>query len=164
MVKKKYQQWSTTKSVLVFCLAALITLLAGLTLEVTGSLIAAHIGWSGILFGSTILAAITALPEISTGMAAVRMGDYTLALSDIFGGNAFLPVLFLPATLLYGQSVLPMAQNTDIYLASLGALLTVIYICGLIFRPQRQFFNLGIDSLLVLIIYALAVFGLFTIG
>ncbi|MGQ3890525.1 sodium:calcium antiporter [Legionella sp. CNM-4043-24] len=162
-VKKKYQQWSTTKSVLVFCLAALITLLAGLTLEVTGSLIAAHIGWSGILFGSTILAAITALPEISTGMAAVRMGDYTLALSDIFGGNAFLPVLFLPATLLYGQSVLPMAQNTDIYLASLGALLTVIYICGLIFRPQRQFFNLGIDSLLVLIIYALAVFGLFTI-
>jgi hypothetical protein len=62
-----------------------------------------------------------------------------------------------------GQSVLPQAKNTDIFLASLGVLLTAVYIYGLIFRPKRQFLNLGIDSLVVLVLYIIGVLGLFTI-
>lgn len=134
-----------------------------MVLEESSSAIVTHFDWSSVLFGSTILAAATALPEISTGLAAVKIGDYALAFSDIFGGNAFLPVLFFPATLLSGQSVLPQAKNTDIYLASLAVVLTVVYICGLIFRPKRQIFCLGIDSLVVLAIYAIGMIGLFTI-
>lgn len=161
--QKKRDKWSTLSILLVFALAAVVTLIAGAVLEESGSAIAAHIGWSGVLFGSTILALATSLPEISTGLAAVKMGDYMLAFSDIFGGNAFLPVLFLPITLITGQSVLPQAKNTDIYLASLGVLLTAIYIYGLIFRPKRQFFYLGIDSIVVLVVYIVGIVGLFTI-
>lgn len=162
--QEKIEKWSSTRIMLVFTFSALITLAAGVILEESGSAIAAHIGWSGVLFGSTILAAATALPEISTGLAAIKIGDYTLAVSDIFGGNAFLPVLFLLATLLSGQSVLPQAQNTDIYLASLGVLLTAVYIYGLIFRPRRQFLCLGIDSIVVLILYIIGIVGLFAIS
>lgn len=162
--QEKTEKWSTMRILLVFMFSALVTLVAGVLLERSGSAIATHIGWSGVLFGSTILAAVTSLPEISTGLAAVKIGDYTLAFSDIFGGNAFLPVLFLPATFLSKQSVLPQAQNTDIYLASLGALLTAVYIYGLIFRPKRQFLCLGIDSIVVLIIYIVGTVGLFTIS
>ena len=161
--QEQTERWSTARVLLVFVLAALITLVAGVVLEESGSAIADHVGLSGVLFGSTILAAATALPEVSTGLASVNIGDYQLAFSDIFGGNAFLPVLFLPATLLSGQSVLPQAKNTDIYLASLGVLLTAVYIYGLIFRPKRQFLDLGIDSLVVLIFYLVGVVGLFTI-
>lgn len=42
----------------------------------------------------------------------VLRGDYKLAMGDIFGGNAFLPVLFLFVTLISGQAVLPRAQAT----------------------------------------------------
>jgi cation:H+ antiporter len=161
--QKKREKWSTTRILLVFTLAALVTLAAGVVLEESGNVIADHIGLSGVLFGSTVLAATTALPEVSTGLASVNLGDYNLAISDIFGGNAFLPVLFFFATLLSGQSVLPQAQHTDIYLASLGALLTAVYIYGLIFRPKRQFFNLGIDSIVVLALYIIGIIGLFTI-
>ena len=149
---------------IVFALAALVTLFAGVALEESGNAIADHIGLSGVLFGSTFLAAATALPEVSTGLAAVKIGDYNLAVSDIFGGNAFLPVLFLLTTLLSGQSVLPQAKNTDIYLASLGVLLTAVYIYGLIFRPKRRFLDLGIDSIVVLVLYIVGIVGLFTIG
>lgn len=162
--QKKKESWRTGHLLLVFVFSAFITLAAGVVLEESSSAIATYIGWSGVLFGSTILAAATALPEVSTGLAAVKMGDYTLAFSDIFGGNAFLPVLFLPATILSGQSILPQAQKTDIYLASLGALLTAVYIYGLIFRPKRQFFYLGIDSLIVLVMYIIGIVGLFTIS
>jgi Sodium/calcium exchanger protein len=72
-------------------MAAAVTLVAGIVLERTGERIASHVGLSGVIFGATILAAATALPEVSTGIASVKLGDYQLAVSDIFGGNAFLP-------------------------------------------------------------------------
>ncbi|MCA1567934.1 MAG: hypothetical protein LC803_20265 [Acidobacteria bacterium] len=59
---------------------------------------------------------------------------------------------------------MPQAQSTDIYLAGLGVLLTAVYIYGLIFRPQRKFLRMGIDSLVVLVLYALGIVGLFAIA
>lgn len=158
--KEKISHWSTPKVVITFLISAFFTLVAGVALEEGGSEIANHIGMGGLIFGSTILALVTALPEITTGLISVKLKAYNLAFSDIFGGSAFLPVLFLPATLISGKNVLSQAHKADIYLASLGILLTAIYMYGLIFRPKRQIFNMGIDSLVVLICYLLGVVGL----
>lgn len=155
---------STTRTVTVFLIASLVTLAAGVALERTGEAIAQHIGMTGVLFGATVLAAATSLPEVSTGLTSTRARDYQLAVSDIFGGNAFLPVLFLVATLISGQAVLPQAQNTDIYLAGLAVLLTSIYLAGLIFRPKRRVLGMGIDSLAVLVFYLIGTAGLFAIA
>ncbi len=155
---------STARAGTVFAIAAAVTLVAGVMLEESGTAVAEHIGMSGVLFGATVLAAATSLPELSTGLASMKLHDYQLAVSDIFGGNAFLPVLFLLATLISGQAVLPHAQNTDIYLAALGILLTTVYICGLIFRPKRRLLGMGLDSLVVLILYAVAIAGLVAIA
>jgi cation:H+ antiporter len=155
---------STAKSGAIFGAAALVTLIAGVVLERSGDAIAQDIGLSGVLFGATVLAAATSLPELSTGLTSVKQGDYQLAISDIFGGNAFLPVLFLVATLLSGQAVLPQAQATDIYLTAVGALLTLVYLTGLLFRPARRIARMGIDSFIVLVLYASALAGLFAVA
>jgi cation:H+ antiporter len=155
---------STAKSAAIFTVAALVTLIAGVILERSGDAIAGNIGLSGVLFGATVLAAATSLPELSTGLTSVRNGDYQLAVSDIFGGNAFLPVLFLLATVLSGKAVLPQAQSTDIYLTALASLLTLVYAGGLLFRPQRRIARMGADSLVVLVLYAIGVLGLITIA
>jgi cation:H+ antiporter len=154
---------SITRTAIVFIASAIVTLVAGVVLEMSGGDIAGRVGMDGVLFGSTFLAAATALPEVSTGLAAVKLGDYKLAVSDIFGGNAFLPVLFLLASLLSGQAALPQAKSTDIYLTGLGSLLTAIYLYGLIFRPSRRILRMGIDSLLVLILYAIGIVGLIAV-
>jgi cation:H+ antiporter len=149
--------------IFVFALCSLLTLVAGVGLEVSGDAIAKQIGMTGVLFGATVLAAATSLPEVSTGIASIKLKDYQMAMSDIFGGNAFLPVLFLVATVISGKSVLPQAHKTDIYLTALAILLTIIYICGLIFRPRKQIMVMGIDSFLVLIVYIIGLLGLFVI-
>jgi cation:H+ antiporter len=150
----------TVRAVLIFTAAAVATLVAGALAEESGTAAAAHVGLSGVLFGATVLAAATSLPELSTGLTSVRAGDYKLAFGDIFGGNAFLPVLFLLAVLVSGKAVLPNAHASDIYLTGLGALLTVVYIVGLLFRPAKQHARLGIDSIVVLVLYLLGVAGL----
>jgi cation:H+ antiporter len=148
----------------VFGVAAAVTLVAGVVLERSGERIAAHVGLSGVVFGATILAAATALPEVSTGIASVKLDDFQLAVSDIFGGNAFLPVLFLVASVASGSAVLPQAQPTDIYLTALGIVLTVVYGWGLITRPNRQFLRMGLDSLTVLVLYAAGIAGLIAVS
>jgi cation:H+ antiporter len=166
--KKKYDSaikkgTSIKKVVLIFALCSLITLVAGVGLAVSGDAIAKQIGMTGVIFGATILAAVTSLPEISTGLASMKLKDYQMAMSDIFGGNAFLPVLFMLATVISGKSVLPLAQKTDIYLTGLAILLTIIYIIGLMFRPRKQLLWMGIDSFLVMIVYLIGLLGLFLI-
>jgi cation:H+ antiporter len=151
---------STARAVTVFLAAGAVTLVAGVVLEQSGEGVAGHIHLTGVLFGATVLAAATALPEVSTGLTSTRMGDYQLAMSDIFGGNAFLPVLFVVADLLGGRAVLPQAQRSDIYLTGLGALLTSVYAVGLIFRPARTRARMGIDSITVVLLYLLGIAGL----
>jgi cation:H+ antiporter len=148
----------------IFGVGAVVTLGAGIVLEQSGEEIAGHLGLSGVVFGATILAAATALPEVSTGIASVRLGDFQLAVSDIFGGNAFLPVLFLLASLLSGHAVLPQAHDTDIYLTGLGIVLTVVYGWGLISRPHRQVLRMGADSCAVLVLYGLGIAGLVAVS
>jgi cation:H+ antiporter len=162
--KAKEKKVSLGRTVIVFAIACLVTLGAGVVIEQSGDAIAQHIGLSGVLFGATFLAAATSLPELSTGLASVKLQDYQLAFSDIFGGNAFLPVLFLLATLLSGQAVLPRASKTDIYISGLGILLTTVYIYGLIFRPSRRVLRMGIDSLVVLVLYVLGIVGLIAVA
>jgi len=156
-------QVSTAKATTVFGIAALLTLVTGVTIERSGETFFGNLGLSGVLFGATVLAAATSLPELSTGLTAARSGDYKLAMGDIFGGNAFLPVLFLLVTLISGKAVLPHAQASDIYLTALGALLTVMYLAGLVFRPQRQILRMGVDSFAVLVLYIIGIVGLISL-
>ena len=141
-----------------------MTLVAGVGLELSGNAIADQIHLNGAVFGATVLAAATALPELSTGLAAVKAEDFELAVSDIFGGNAFLPVLFFPATLLAGASVLGRAAKTDVFMAALGIMLTAVYVFGLVFRPQKQYLKLGPDSIAVLVLYVVGIGGLIAVN
>ncbi len=144
----------------VFGVAAGLTLLAGVALEQSSEAIAAQLGLSNVVFGATVLAAATALPEVSTGISSVRLGDSQLAVSDILGGNAFLPTLFFVASVISGQAVLSSAKPADLYLTGLAGLLTVVVVIGLVFRPRTQIMRMGIDSLAILVLYVAGIGGL----
>jgi len=156
-----YAGSSTARVAVMFGVACLITLGAGVLLEVTGNDLANRLGVNGVIFGATVLATATALPEISSGLAAVRLGDNALAMGDIFGGNAFQVCLFLVADLVAGKPVLESAGNLNAWLGALGVSLTAIYGFGVISRPMHCRARLGPDSILALVLFGLGIAGLF---
>ena len=158
------KEHSTRAVAAIFGACAAVTLVAGVFIEQSGDHLAGKMGVQGAVFGATFLAAATALPELSSGLASVRLGDNQLAFSDIFGGNAFLPVLFLVADLLGGRPALPAAASTDQWMAGLGIVLTGIYLVGLVMRPQRKIAGVGADSLAVVCLYALGIVGLLVVN
>ncbi|HZT54289.1 MAG TPA: hypothetical protein VE995_07890 [Gaiellaceae bacterium] len=158
-----YTGVSTLRVAAIFGLACAVTLGAGVALEASGNDLASRLGVNGVVFGATVLAAATALPEISSGVAAVRLGDHALAIGDIFGGNAFQVCLFLVADLVAGRPVLPSAGGLNAWLAALGVALTAVYGFGVIGRPRHAHLRLGPDSLLALALFGLGVAGLFVV-
>src|SRR5581483_6245617 len=151
---------STPRALTVFAVGCIVTLVAGVVLEVAGSHLANRAGINGVIFGATVLAVATALPEISSGVAAVRLGDNELAVADIFGGNAFQVCLFVVADVIAGKPVLPTAGHQNSWLAVLGIALTVIYAYGVIIRREGCVFRLGVESMLALGVFGLGIAGL----
>lgn len=141
----------------VLAVAAVATLISGVGLQVTGNGLANAFHINGGLFAATFIAFAGALPNISTGFSSIAIGDYKLAMSDIFGGNAIMPALFIFCDIVAGHSVLAHANLTDIWFAALGILLTGIYIISLIVRPRRTRLRMGVDSIAVLLLYAAGV-------
>jgi cation:H+ antiporter len=139
--------------------ACAVTLVAGVALEITGNDLANRAGMNGVVFGATILALATALPEISSGIEAVRLGDHALAIGDIFGGNSFQVCLFLLADAIAAKPVLAQAGHLNSWLAALSIALTAVYAMGVVVRAERPT-RIGPDSILAVAIYAIGIVGL----
>ena len=144
----------------IFLLASLATLIAGVLIERSGTALAVHFGISSGLFAATAMALASSLPEISTGLESIFIGDNQLAISDIFGGNAFMPALFIVADLLAKKPVLNAAGSSDIMFIILGIAMTLIYGFAFLIKPQNRYFRLGGDSILQIIFYALGIWSL----
>jgi cation:H+ antiporter len=151
----------TPKSAIIWLVGiSLIILVFGVLLEETSNTIAGHFKINGLIFGATVLALVTSLPEISSGLAFVKAKTYQPIISDIFGGNAFLPVLFLAATMITNKPILPKAKNLDIYLTVVAIIMTAIYLIGMVLEMPGRKKGLGVDSWIVLGIYILSIIGM----
>ena len=144
-----------------FALLSAVILICGLALTASAAAIAEQTGLASSFIGVTLLASATSLPEVSTTIAAVRIGAHSMAISNIFGSNLLMVALVLPADLAYsGAPILGAIDEATAFALVSGVLVTAIYLAGLLIRSRRTIFGMGIDSALVLIVYAmtLAVF------
>ena len=144
-----------------FAMLSLVILICALGLTASAAAISEQTGLGSSFIGVTLLASATSLPEVSTTLAAVRIGAHSMAISNIFGSNLLMVALVLPADLAYsGAPILGAIDQATAFALISGVLVTAIYLAGLLIRSRRTIFGMGIDSALVLVVYAmtLAVF------
>lgn len=140
-----------------FILAGLVVILAGVVVAHSTGAIADSTGISDSVAGAMLSGVVTSLPELVTTLAAVRRGALTLAVADIVGGNTF-DMLFIVAIDLafVSGSVFgaPGVGMREIFLIALIILLNVILLLGMLYRQTGGPGNIGLESVLTLIVYA----------
>jgi cation:H+ antiporter len=150
------------RAVLLTSGAGAIILVAGFLLSKTGEAIAGQTGISENFVGATLVGIATSLPEISTVVTAVRIRRYMMAFSDIFGTNIFdVMLIFLVDVAYPGPPVISEQGSFAAFGALLGAVVTLIYVAGLIERRNKTLMRLGMDSWFVIAAYLCGVGALY---
>ncbi len=143
-------------------LSSLIILIAGVALALSADALAQQTPMGSSFIGVSLLAASTSMPELSTTLAAARMGAYTMAIANIFGSNLIMVSLILPADIAYTSG--PILSEVDAsaqFSITTGIMVTAIYIAGILIRRTPTILGAGLDSWLVMTIYLASLGALF---
>lgn len=130
-------------------------LVGGFVLASAGEALAHQTGLGTSFFGAVLLGLSTSLPEVSTVLAAVRIRQYTMAMSDVLGTNLFNVTIIVFVDALHpGAPVLLEAGRFAAFGALLAIVLTAVFLLGMLVRRDRTVLRMGYDSLAAVALYA----------
>ena len=125
---------------LYFAVSAAFIIGAGIWLAIIGGEIAGVTGWGASFVGSLFLAFTTSLPEITVSLAAMRMGAVDLAVANMIGSNLFNMTIICIDDLVYLKGpVLSAVSESNLLIALVVMVMTLVFIIGLHFKPRRFF-------------------------
>jgi len=138
---------------------------AGMALAMSADVLAVKSGLGASFIGVTLLAAATSMPELSTTLAAARIGAHTMAIANVFGSNLIMVALILPADMAYSRgAILSDAGPAMQFALATGIMVTAIYVAGILIRRTPVILGAGLDSWLVAGVWLGSIAGLFFLG
>ncbi len=152
--------------VVALIVVSVMTVMSAWWLTQTGDVLSEHhIECLGRSLGKTaigicFLAVATSLPEIATSLTAVKINNLDMALGNIFGSNMFnmlvVPVIKV-STFATGDPLSMSGDNFSANLNILAGLFAVmmmsIAVAGIAYRTTRKVMGLGVDSVVLLLVY-----------
>jgi cation:H+ antiporter len=138
--------------------AAAIILVAAPYFAAAAGKISEMTGLGGTFVGTSLVAFCTSLPELVTGIAAVRMGSFDLALGNIFGSNTFNMMLLVPLDFVSEGPILASVSPTHVVTCLSTIVITAVAVMGQLYQVEQRKRIVEPDALLVitLVIAALA--------
>ena len=131
---------------------------SGWVISQAGSVFISRFGLSSSLVGALGTAVVTSLPELVTTLTAIRRGALQLAVGGIIGGNTFDTLFLVFSDVAYRDgSIYHAASQNDLFWLATGLLMTVILLSGLILRQREGPARIGIESVLIMLVYGVAV-------
>lgn len=124
---------------------------AGWVVGRAGLSVAVVTGVEGGLVGFTLTTAISSLPELVVLVTAVRMGQLTLGIGNIIGGNVYDTLMIAVADVAYLRgSLYSDAGPTGLVLLGGTLLMTATLTAGLVMRDRR---GIGFEGVAIPLIY-----------
>jgi cation:H+ antiporter len=149
-----------------FAVAVLLIAITGSRLSRYGDVIAEKTGLSGTWIGVIMLATVTSLPELATGMSAVTVADApNLAVGDVLGSCVFnLAILTVIDFLYRHESVYTRASQGHILSAGFGVMLIGFAGFNLLLESRGRMpavGHVGVSSPIIVLLYIVAVRSVF---
>lgn len=136
-------------------LAASAILVAGPFAAKAAAEIAVLTGLGNTFTGTTLVGLATSLPELVAAVAAVRMGAIDLAVGNLFGSNAFNMVIFAALDVAEpSRGFFSTLASAHALTGMLAVVLMSLALAALVYRAERRFALLPVDSLLIVVGYA----------
>lgn len=146
-----------------FLVLMLLLGMAGWLMQHAAFNIAERTWLSETAVGVMLTAVATSLPELVTSVAAVRRGALTLAVGGIIGGNAYDTLFTAASDVAYRDgSIYHAMPDSVLFWTTLTLLMSAVLMMGLIRRETRGPGRIGVESMVVLVLYALGVALLLT--
>lgn len=141
-----------------FIAYGLLLATAGYALGRSGEALVATTGLSQTAVGVFLTGVSSSLAELVVGVSAVRRGALTLAVGNVIGGNTFDTLLVGVADVAYREgSAYEAVSGAQSLYVGLGILMTAVLILGLLRRERYGVGNIGMESAIVLALYAFGV-------
>ncbi|KQI69981.1 cation transporter [Loktanella sp. 3ANDIMAR09] len=154
---------SALRPALIFLALVAVMGLGGYVISQVGGSLITRFGLASSLVGAVITAVVTSLPELVTTLTAVKRGALQLAVGGIIGGNTFDTLFLVASDVSYRDgSLFHAVSGTDLYWLATGLLMTAVLLGGLILRQRAGPGRIGIESVLLIAIYAAALAVQFT--
>ena len=145
-----------------FLICALIIIFTGTKLTRYGDIIAEKTGLGRVWIGAALIPLATALPEITSCVGAARIKAPNLAIGNIFGSIMFNLLIIAIADFAHGSGpLLKEVTPGQIITAILGIFLCAIAALSMLLKPSFLFVGVGIDSLILIILYFLGIVVIF---
>ncbi len=130
--------------------SAAVIIVTGPFLAGAAGEIAERSGLGNTFVGTTLVALCTSLPELTTTLAAVRMGALDLALGNIFGSNAFNMVLVVPLDMMHPGSLLSSVSPTHAVTGLATIVVTSVAVMGQLYQADTRKRFIEPDAALVI--------------
>ncbi len=145
-----------------FLICALIIIFAGTKLTRYGDIIAEKTGLGRVWIGAALIPLATSLPEITSSSGAALINAPNLAIGNIFGSIMFNLLIIAIADFAHGPGpLLREVTPGQILTAILGIFLCAIATLSMLLKPSFLFVGVGIDSLILIILYFLGIVVIF---
>ena len=111
------------------------------------------------LAGTVLLASATTLPEVTTSISAVTLGNLDIAIGNMLGSTMFNFFIIACADVWYRKMRLYQSVNhKHIYTALLGLALSLMALVALIRQSDHVIFRFGVDALFIALMYGLGMY------
>jgi cation:H+ antiporter len=116
--------------------------------------IATLTGLGTSFIGTTLVAAVTSLPELVTTLAAARIGADDMAIGNLFGSNLFNMFAIGLTDVFYTQGrFLEAIDPSFLLIGILGLLMTGMGLIGNLAKLEKRIWFIELDALALMLMY-----------